>query len=75
MNFEFAMSAELSKATVEAMVKAAVEAQTGQQVASVDFKIHELGVERFGKGFHAFSGATVRFATGLSNVPTGPLKR
>ena len=75
MSFEFAMTADISKETVEAMIKAAVEAQTAHKVSKVILNVALTGDDRFGGGRSpTFTGATVTFEKSPA-IPAGPVYR
>jgi ethanolamine utilization protein EutQ (cupin superfamily) len=61
-NFDFAVSATISKSVVEEMIRKVVEEQTGRKVASVTFKHCETGGYMDRGSYTVFDGCTVTFA-------------
>lgn len=64
-NFNFAVSAKIDAKTVEDMIKAVVEEQTGRKVISVDInvKMKSQGFQRDEYQVAVFEGVTVNFQT------------
>lgn len=61
-NFDFAVSAELSEETVKAIIKQAVEEQTGRKVRAVMLKAAlRMHSYRDEPGCPQFTGCTVQF--------------
>jgi hypothetical protein len=62
-NFNLAVSATINAKTVEDMVKAVVEEQTGRKVTSVDLKVKMItqGYQRDEYQTPIFEGVTVHF--------------
>lgn len=64
-NFNLAVSAKIDTKTVEDMIKAVVEEQTGRKVSSVEInvKIQSQGFQRDEYKVAVFEGVTVNFQT------------
>lgn len=64
-NFNLAVSAKINAKTVEDMIKAVVEEQTGRKVSSVEInvKIQSQGFQRDEYKVAVFEGVTVNFQT------------
>lgn len=62
-NFDFAVSAKISAATVEGMITKVVEEQTGKKVSSVVFNMRSVshGYQRDEYTEKVFDGVTVHF--------------
>jgi len=69
-DFEFAMSAQLSKNVVEEMIKSCVEQQTGRKVATVTINLKKVwrGGQRDEYQETIFEGATVHFFNNSKSV-------
>lgn len=70
-NFNFAVSASIDAKTVQEMIKAVVEEQTGRKVKSVDLKVKMVtqGYQRDEYQTPVFEGVTVHFEPD-NTVPT-----
>lgn len=68
-NFDFAVSAELSPAVIQGMIKSVVEEQTGRKVSKVVIKMEMVssGYQRDEHQTPALTGATVHFEKDNSN--------
>ena len=73
-NFEFAMSARVSQATVEEMVKKIVEQQTGRKIKTVSFHTKEVSDPMDRYSHSVVDGCTVTFDE-KSSIPSGPIPR